>query len=72
MAGPAERPKVLLLEWPDPRRSPPVTGYPDQIELAREARRCWPTPAGGPTATTWDEIAELSEARSVAGRAVRV
>lgn len=52
---PAERPKVLLLEWPDPPYTP---GHwiPDQIEAAGGIALL-AHPGGRSSATTWDVIA---------------
>jgi len=52
---PAERPKVLLLEWPDPPYTP---GHwiPDQIEAAG-GEALLAHPGGRSSATTWEAIA---------------
>ncbi len=51
-----DRPKVLLLEWPDPPFTP---GHwiPDQIERAGGDARL-AHPGGRSTATTWDAVAD--------------
>ncbi len=53
---PAERPRVLLLEWPDPPFTP---GHwiPDQIEAAG-GEALLAHPGGRSSQTTWEEIAD--------------
>lgn len=55
-AGAATRPKVLLLEWPDPPYTP---GHwiPDQIEAAG-GEPVLAHPGGRSSATTWEAVAE--------------
>lgn len=53
--APSERPRVLLLEWPDPPYTP---GHwiPDQIEAAG-GEALLAHPGGRSSATTWDAVA---------------
>lgn len=55
VAGTTERPKTLLLEWPDP---PFSAGHwnPELLDLAGATRAPWDTPGTRSRTLTWDEI----------------